>query len=81
MKILLYKYQESEPFKKYDDPKQVKICADNKLVKIYNYPDGKLDGQYPLISKKLDWVKILDEEEVLVVLNVESEEVEDDNSK
>ena len=74
MKILLYKNKESESFKKYDDPKQVKICADNKQVKIYNYPAGTLEGQYLLVSKKLDWVKILDEEEVLVVLNVKVEE-------
>ena len=70
MKIVLYKNKESDPFKKYDDPKQVKICANNRLVRIYNYPDGTLEGEYGLISKKISWVKIIDEEEILVVLRV-----------
>ena len=73
MKILLYKNNSLEPFRKYDDPKQVKICADDKIVRIYNHPEGTLEREYRLISKKLDWVKILDEKEVLVVLNVKKE--------
>lgn len=74
MKILMYKNGESEPFRKYDDPKQVKICADDKIVRIYNHPEGTLENEYCLVSKKLGWVKILDEKEVLVTLNVKKEE-------
>ncbi|WP_316506143.1 hypothetical protein [Nitrosopumilus sp.] len=73
MKILLFKDKCLEPFRKYDDPKQVKICANDRIVRIYNHPEGTLEKEYRLVSKKLNWVKILDEKEILVTLNVKKE--------
>ena len=53
MKILIFKNEEQESFEKYDDPKQVQICADNKLVQIYNFLQGILELEFGLISKKV----------------------------
>jgi len=71
MKILIFKNDEQEPFKKYDDPKQVKICADSRIVRIYNFPEGTLEAEYGLISKEVTWIQILDEQEILLALRVE----------